>query len=350
MEELQNPSSSSENKMDIVIEAPLHTEKEARKENDAPNRSKKRSNSSSVKDKTTKQNHAKKRKNLPRRIYKPGERRDNPFNIIKDGSDTSFKFWSILNGKDAAFLHKVGVTRFSRINMSMNADILTSGTGRKYDFARALCKRTAVARKEFFETYEFFARIRNQIKCTEESGTLVEVAGGHGLLSALFALFTTRFRKIIIIDRKKPASHEKILESLREVCDYAADKITFVKGDFSEKSVEKGSAVVAVHGCNSLTDLVLNAAITGQAHSAAVMPCCYANCQSVQNAPKTIAKHLGVAYAADIQRTYYMEQAGYVVNWKHIPSLITPMNRILLCTTPKQKGKKKKEEEKAIAV
>ena len=90
-----------------------------------------------------------------------------------------------------------------------------------------------------------------------------------------------------------------------------------------------GAAVACVHGCSSLTDTVIKTATEGGAESIVCMPCCYAHSESAEAAPRALRRSLGVALAADIQRTYNLEAARYDVTWRHIPSTITPMNRML---------------------
>ena len=44
-----------------------------------------------------------------------------------------------------------------------------------------------------------------------------------------------------------------------------------------------------------------------------------------------------VAGAADVHRTYTLEGTGYRVVWRHIPSAITPMNRLLVARRRRDK-------------
>mmetsp|Transcript_21144 Transcript_21144/g.62737 ORF Transcript_21144/g.62737 Transcript_21144/m.62737 type:complete len:100 (-) Transcript_21144:58-357(-) len=60
------------------------------------------------------------------------------------------------------------------------------------------------------------------------------------------------------------------------------------------------------------------------------MPCCYGHSLAAQAAPLALRKSLGVALAADVQRTFTLEAAGYAVQWRHVPAACTPMNRILI--------------------
>ena len=75
---------------------------------------------------------------------------------------------------------------------------------------------------------------------------------------------------------------------------------------------------------------MLAAATVAGAESIAVMPCCYAHAAAAEAAPRALRMAAGVAVAADVQRTYTLEAAGYDVGWKHIPAAVTPMNRVLV--------------------
>ena len=115
------------------------------------------------------------------------------------------------------------------------------------------------------------------------------------------------------------------------VAPWVGDRVEYAEADFSAKDgLPTGCAVVSIHGCKSLTDEVLTAVISAHASTIALMPCCYGHSFAAERAPAALRTYLGVAIAADVQRTYRLEAEGYSVNWRHIPSVITPMNRILL--------------------
>lgn len=50
-------------------------------------------------------------------------------------------------------------------------------------------------------TFRFFERTKDNLKCSNGAKTLVEVAGGHGLLGILCAIFKKeRFDQVVIAD------------------------------------------------------------------------------------------------------------------------------------------------------
>ena len=163
------------------------------------------------------------------------------------------------------------------------------------------------------------------------------------MLGVLIGAFeASRFDTVIIADKRRPASFDAILGAAVSVAPWVAEKVRYAEEDFTTPTtasdgtphgglalLPKGCAVCCVHGCNALTDSVIETAVRAHAESLVVMPCCYAHCPSAEAAPAALRKGMGVALAADVERTYALERAGFDVEWRHVPSLITPMNRLL---------------------
>lgn len=214
-------------------------------------------------------------------------------------------------------------------------DDLFRGETLQARFSRALAIRRAVDRKEFFEAWEFFARSRGSLQSCPSSScsahsTLVDLAGGHGLVAALFAVFEhKRFETILVLDAKIPKSFGAVFDAATEVAPWVAQNLDYQERFVDdETALPDGCAVTCLHGCNTLTDTAIRISARARANTLAVMPCCYA--QTAEGAPIALRRSLGVSVAADIHRTYELERLGYTVNWRSIPSQITPMNRLLL--------------------
>ena len=247
--------------------------------------------------------------------------------------DAKFKAWPALN--DETLQLSVGVTRRSRLREDLMMEALFCGDTLQARFSRALAVRKAVDRKEFFEAWEFFARCRGSLR--SEPGpapgvpaTLIDLAGGHGLVGALFAVFEyKRFESVVVLDAKRPKSYTSVYEAAAEVAPWSAALLDYREGLVNEETaLPPGCAVACLHGCNALTDTAILVAARSRASTLAVMPCCYA--QTGQGAPEALRRSLGVSVASDIHRTYELERLGYAVNWRAIPAAITPMNRVLL--------------------
>lgn len=143
------------------------------------------------------------------------------------------------------------------------------------------------------------------------------------------SLHRCRFSRVVIADRRKPASHAAIAAAAIAVAPWVEDVIEYAEEDFAG-TLPAGCVVVSIHGCKSLTDDILTAAIAAQARTVCVMPCCYGHSFAAERAPATLRRHLGVAVAADVQRTIRLEAEGYTVQWRFVPAQVTPMNRILV--------------------
>ena len=263
-----------------------------------------------------------------------------------------FEAWPALN--DATLALDAGVSKRSRLNMKdTTLSSLFAGDTLQAKLSRALASRQAVDRKEFFESWEFFSRCRSSFTTTssKQPQLLVDVAGGHGMLGLLVAVFQwKRFDKVVIADTKQPKAFEKVLDAGLEVAPWIASRLKYVSGpdaDFMSAStgdssgsspsriLSPGCAVACVHGCNALTDSVLLEAARARAESIVVMPCCYGGVAKA--APPALRRSLGVALAADVERTYQLEREyGYDVGWRALPSMITPLNRILTARRKKR--------------
>ena len=190
--------------------------------------------------------------------------------------------------------------------------------------ARAFAAHTAVDVKEFSESFEFFTRIRKPIR----RKVVVDLCCGHGLTGILFAIFEREVEQVFLVDRKCPATHNRIMQAAIEVAPWVEDKVEFVKVGMKAFTPPADAGLIAVHACGSRTDYCLELAIAHRA-PIAVMPCCHALCD-YGDRPVVFDESIGRSLAMDIDRTYQLRRAGFDVLWKAIPLCITPMNRIIL--------------------
>ncbi len=179
--------------------------------------------------------------------------------------------------------------------------------------------------KEMLECGELFERVRHKLR----SPIVADLCSGHGLLGILFAIFERRVERVLLIDRRRPASYLKLIDCAVRVAPWIETKVTFREQriDRAGLSLPEGTSIVSAHACGSLTDRCLDLAIAARG-AVAVMPCCYP--KRACPAPRSLQKALGLATAFDIARTYRLEAAGYTTHWATIPAVITPMHRILV--------------------
>ncbi len=199
-----------------------------------------------------------------------------------------------------------------------------AGEGLPDRFARALADRSAIDVKEYTESFEFFTRVRKGIR----EPTVVDLCCGHGLTGILFAMFERDVERVLLVDRNRPATHDRIMEAAVEVAPWVRSKVEFIEEKIQDFTPPSDAGLLAVHACGSRTDYCLELAVTHSLPIAA-MPCCHA-LTTYGDRPTEFDESIGRALAMDIDRTYRLRGAGYDVLWKAIPLSITPMNRVIL--------------------
>lgn len=194
---------------------------------------------------------------------------------------------------------------------------------------RSLAQAEAIDVKEFFESTEMYLRTRRRIR----RATVVDLACGHGLTGLLFAAYEPAVERVLLVDTRRPQSFDKLLGAVEVVAPWVRSKVTFLECPI-EDAIERGAlrddgsvGCLAVHACGRATDACLEVASDLHAPIAA-LPCCYTGTAS--GAPRGVRRAMGVAAAADIDRSYRMQARGFHVDWAAIPREITPLNRILV--------------------
>lgn len=215
--------------------------------------------------------------------------------------------------------------------------------------------------KEVAESVEFYLRSAKRLlgaakriaKSSSKSidgealVTVQDLCCGHGLTGMLFAACNPqRSSKSIkvtaaLVDQFEPPSHPQLRETIAEVCPWirGEDAIKYVPSTldayFQESKSNRvngastyASVIVSTHACGSLTDDVLQYAIDSESAAIAAMPCCYTGTD--KGTPYGIRRALGVGMAADIRRSFFLQEYGYHVDWTTIPIEVTPMNRIIV--------------------
>ncbi len=233
--------------------------------------------------------------------------------------ETTFRFFPALNDlKFEDWLSSGGRLRNNTCEKYFSADTLQDKV------VRALVRERVVNIKEILEGFEFFARIRKEIR----SECVVDLCCGHGFVGVLFALFERQVERVVLVDKEEPPSRQKLLNCLSKIAPWIADKVESRNQCINSKMdwLESGSSIVGAHACGSLTDRCIELAIKSQGNLA-VMPCCYP--EKSCPAPAALRLSLGHDLAYDIDRTYRLENRGYHVKWRTIPAAITPKNRVI---------------------
>jgi len=213
--------------------------------------------------------------------------------------------------------------------------------------------------KEMAESMEFYMRTRKRLLGvakkriakisndrhkgggSEEENQIVNIhvydlCAGHGLTGMLFAACNPPREDIIVrthlVDISEPPSHKVLKDLIAEVCPWIKNEVQFNTCSLKELHINDSKdvcpIVIATHACGNLTDEVLDEAVSMNACAIAAMPCCYTG--TAKGSPYGIKRALGVAWAADIRRTQFLDSNQYHVDYSTIPIEITPLNRIIL--------------------
>ena len=195
---------------------------------------------------------------------------------------------------------------------------------------QSLAQRRAVVVKEVFESFEFFERVRHQVR----RPAIIDLCCGHGLTGLLFGALERQVEEVHLLDKRQSDNQKVVLEAVIEAAPWVEEKVHWHYRNLNDAAplIHSEMGVLGVHACGGRTDTVLELAVSAQA-PVAVLPCCYSS--QACRAPQALLDALGPAQACDIDRTYRLEAANYRVQWTSIPEVITPMNRILRALPPR---------------
>jgi len=188
--------------------------------------------------------------------------------------------------------------------------------------ARTVCRAECLPRKELYESWECARRIRRRLR----GGPILEIAGGHGLLSMLLILLDDRSPGATIVDVRQPRSFERVRCAMAEEWPRLEGRIEFVEGSIEDANARPETLVVSVHACGALTDRVLDLAITTRSR-VAVLPCCH---DLIRCDTGHLTGWVEGPLAVDLVRAGRLRGSGYRVRTARIPEDITPHNRLLL--------------------
>lgn len=188
--------------------------------------------------------------------------------------------------------------------------------------ARAVCEAECLPRKELYEAWETAKRVRRKMR----GGPVVELAAGHGLLSAILILLDDTSETAICVDIQQPPSHATLLATLEKHWPRLKNRIRFVESKIEAAEIPTDALLASVHACGRLTDQVMNLAIEHRCR-VAVLPCCHdlETCDTGE-----LSGWMDGPLAVDATRAVRLRQAGFRVQTATIPGEITPKNRLLM--------------------
>lgn len=188
--------------------------------------------------------------------------------------------------------------------------------------ARQVCVAECLPRKELYEAWEVARRTRRRFR----GGRVLDLGCGHALLAQLLLLLDDSSPVALAVDRRLPNSALRLNAALRAEWPRLAGRLELIEGSLGSVGAEAGDLLVSCHACGSLTDDVLEYAMSARAR-VAVLPCCHEN---VANDQGGLGGWLDPAMAIDVTRAARLRAHGYSVHTQTIPAAITPKNRLLL--------------------
>lgn len=188
--------------------------------------------------------------------------------------------------------------------------------------ARAVCRANCLPRKELYEAWETARRVHRRFR----GGRVVDLAAGHGLLAQVMLILDRNLTAGLAVDLRVPESAPKLQSELLADWPFLADRFSLLTRDLDLVPLHADDIVVSAHACGSLTDRILERAVSARCR-VAVLPCCHdlENCDL-----GGLAGWLDGPLAVDVTRAAWLRSQGYRVVTQTIPSEITPKNRLLM--------------------
>jgi len=227
-------------------------------------------------------------------------------------------------------------------------------------FAKAICMAGVVAQKEVFETWASAVYIHASFLSNEGGNDnilspkrrVVDVAGGHGLLSwALLLLDDEYLHKqsddalqeltVFCLDVKMPKSAELISEAMLKQWPHLEDRFDYVEGRLEQLIPHNSCLLASVHACGILSDILV-ATAAKYTIPLAVVPCCHSRKRIVLQHASSYAKDMyddiintkgsipDLADKLDEARIIALDKAGLDVKEVFLPSLFTGKNRLIM--------------------
>lgn len=130
----------------------------------------------------------------------------------------------------------------------------------------------------------------------------------------------------LAVDTKIPENAPRLLSAVEAAWPRLVGRIQLEERSIDEVDLRSDDLIVSAHACGSLTDRIVERAISVRAR-VAVLPCCHAEARCDLGG---LGGWLDPALAIDVTRAGRLRSCGYRIHTQRIPADITPKNRLLL--------------------
>ncbi len=130
----------------------------------------------------------------------------------------------------------------------------------------------------------------------------------------------------LAVDTRIPENAPRLLSAIEAAWPRLVGRIQFEQRSIDEVELRSDDLIVSAHACGSLTDRIIERAISVQAR-VAVLPCCHTEARCDLGG---LDGWLDTALAIDVTRAERLRSHGYRIHTQSIPGEITPKNRLLL--------------------
>ncbi len=212
--------------------------------------------------------------------------------------------------------------RSSKNRLTQREAILFPGDNLFDKIARTVCMARVLPRKELYEAWEVARRIRRKYR----GGRIVDLACGHGLLAHILMILDDSSPEALAVDTAIPKNAIIMSKKITETWPRLKERVHYVQAPLQEIPIQPDDLVVSVHACGTLTDQVMEKALSAGARLA-ILPCCHDLhlCDT-----GNLCEWVDGPLAVDIMRVYRLKYNGYTVMAQKIPGDITPKNRLIL--------------------
>jgi len=145
------------------------------------------------------------------------------------------RFQGLVECNDPSIATRLGVGQRARVGLTLLEHLQAQPSAERAGrddlwirkLGRELAADEAIDSKEFFESLEFFLRVRKRVR----RPIMVDLACGHGLAGLLFACLEPQVEKVVLLDARPPKSYKQIVASLSRSCPWINDKVVYCDED-----------------------------------------------------------------------------------------------------------------------